>query len=231
MPNHFLRAGAFAVCLLSAGISAAQNGPRLETLSQVERTAVTGLIERLHSTEPATFAGDLSSAIDRLAGLGLDVKPTIAVLKASAGDRLQTVNDALSALCRDTPGDRKKTYCDVAQVDDPRTEDVQTAATAGGTGGGALGGALSSDSGATGGGGGNAGGGDSSNANTPPSISLRSGSGGSAGDLGSSSSSGTTTVVAVPGPQAATGLLSALLLGGAYGWRRLRHRSDDRRSA
>ena len=180
MFSRFLFVGGAAAFLVVTGPAMAQTTPPIESLSQVERAAATGLIDRLHSTDPTAFSAELSGVISRLNGLGLDVKPAIAVLKASAGDRLQTVNDALGSLCRDAQPAQKKTYCDVAQVADPRTADVQTAAV-GAAAGGALGGPISSSSASAGGGGGNAGGSDSSTRNTPPNLSLRGGSGGGGG--------------------------------------------------
>lgn len=211
---------ATSIVLASLGWAQAQTGPSLSALSDYERNAANRLIDRLHSAPTPDFTAELTRAVDDLAARGLSPKPVFGVLRASAGDRRELLDTVLNQQCR-FEGPRRKYFCDVADLEDPRAGDVQTAATGAAAGGGALGGPISATTGATGGGGGNAGGVDSSNPNTPPSFSFRGGSGGGS-TTGGGSSTTTVPVVAVPGPVAGAGLASVLLLAGLHVGRRVR---------
>lgn len=212
---------ATSIVLASLGLAQAQTGPSLSALSDYERNAANRLIDRLHSASTPDFAAELTRVVDDLAARGLSPKPVFGVLRASAGDQRELLDTVLNQQCR-LEGPRRRYFCDVADLEDPRTGDVQTAATGAAAGGGALGGPISATTGATGGGGGNAGGVDSSNPNTPPSFSFRGGSGGSSTTGGGGGGTATTTpVVAVPGPVVGAGLASVLLLAGLHVGRRV----------
>jgi hypothetical protein len=208
------RASVFSVLalLISGGAAFAQATPSLEALSQYERTTASRLIDRLHSGNEQEFVGEFDRFVEDFAGRSLNTRPVASVLKASAGDQRDLLNRVLDSQCR-KPSPRKTIYCDLAQLEDPRAADIQTAAT--GAAGGALGGAISVSSGSGGArGAGNAGGGDSGRANVPRSFSFRGGSGG-----GVSENTTVYNIVSVPGPEAGAGL-GGLVVGAVLLWRR-----------
>ena len=222
------RFGVIAACaFFSLGLSArAEDAAPSTDLSQVERDVLAGLIDKLHTGTDKDFASDLQRGINDVLRQGYSAKPMIGSLKASAGDRVSAVNDALSGLCRSASPYSKKTMCELLLVQAPDTANVQTAATgAAGGAGGAVGGALTSDSGSSGRTGGFAGGGDSATPNLLANFNFRGGTPGTT-ELLLGTNGGTT--LQVPNPVAGAGLAPLLIVAGLYGWRRFRAVSTSR---
>jgi hypothetical protein len=222
------RFGVIAACaFFSLGLSVrAEDAAPSTDLSQVERDVLAGLIDKLHTGTDSDFASDLQRGINDVLRQGYSAKPMIGSLKASAGDRVSAVNDALSGLCRSASPYSKKTMCELLLVQAPDTANVQTAATgAAGGAGGAVGGALTSDSGSSGRTGGFAGGGDSATPNLLANFNFRGGTPGTT-ELLLGTNGGTT--LQVPNPVAGAGLAPLLIVAGLYGWRRFRAVSTSR---